>query len=234
MAKNNNQPNVTNLANNAHEGYFGAVAYAQGEGNRYLGRIDHNTRIIGSPVEITNSNISNKVLKELAKTVNIAEVRAHNPDYTRNMTDVQIRNELVSGGKLKAALSFVENAECFNLIFYVDPEGDSAINRHAIGSNVAKQVTNQLDVGFGIGKTWKTDKPKKEEEPNKPDTEPEPDPETPPVPPTPPTPSTPPPAPKPQNISTTINKGETGKLTPQDMKNVVNKATTVDTSATTT
>lgn len=93
-------------------------------GFKGLDRVTHrDAQIAGEPVEVTDKDLADKIRQQMNAKITEADIQAvreKNKDLA-DMSDDQIRVMMLSG-PVKAYMSFVENAECFNLGFLIEPK----------------------------------------------------------------------------------------------------------------
>lgn len=228
-----NQKGVSNISNHTPNGFNAVVAYSQGHGFRRLDHVVHgNARIFGEPQLVTGTNaekarehIKNNLSESMIKQMENSLINAYGnnlPDNLKNPT--ALREEAkrqLTAGNIKSYLSYVEDAECFNLGFFVEPgsieitydQGKVVQHKLGTGSVVGLEDAQKSEFGLAIGIDLKKNETPKEDTPS---TEPTPG-ETP-VPNKPPVtdiPDNPPPVTPVtpvDNVSTTIHSGAPVKV----------------------
>lgn len=194
---------------------FGVMAFSQvNTGFRALSPFNNeSTPIVGNAIDVTNSAISDKVLSKikssLAKNPKMLESIVSQDPSLKNATPAQITELLTSGNfKLKAVLSGVNNSECFNLGFMIEPELKmKSENTITVGDIVGRSKVTKSEFGIAWMRKWWSDDVKKEEKPKEQDN-PKTKPDTPGQEPIPPTPDVPPVTPNPSINPGWTNVGE--------------------------
>lgn len=140
-------------------------------------KIDHsNARFVGTPSEITDTAMSEKIREQVKKSISSKEAQEFqkgNPVLEKLTLD-EVKTKMVAG-KVSAYLSFEESSQCFNLGFVAEPgditqetggKDNPANSSVATGTLVGVSESEVGSAGLGLGQKWIKDKPKDPNNPN--------------------------------------------------------------------
>lgn len=178
-----------------HEKAFNwLVAYSQKwpGGLKGLDFFKQNAQIAGMPIDVSNANFADSIRKQMQDKIPQATIKQLQQSLP-GVSESDIRKAF-AGGKVKAALSYEKDAECFNLMFIVEPINSSSVEWNTIqtGSVIGDSKTDVVTTGIGAGISWEKllqkkskpqEQPKKQEQ-DKTKTDPKKNPGQEPIPPT--------------------------------------------------
>lgn len=195
IAKNIVSQNEFKIWNNLNsDNYIGTIGFSQTNGFRQLDSFNHkNIQIAGQPIDVTDKpfagNVINKMMASIANNGEMLNgIIKNNPHLQKifeqypnksNREKAALIMESIKKWwfKLKAVLSGVKDAECFNLWFVIEPNTPVFENQNKItvGDTIGENKYYESLVGLAVGFGWKK-KGGEVEEKDKTKTTPDPDP----------------------------------------------------------
>lgn len=171
---------IATLGEYFKEWFTGLVAFNQKNAGKdfvRVDKIDHsNARFVGTPSEITDTAMSEKIREQVKKSISSKEAQEFqkgNPVLEKLTLD-EVKTKMVAG-KVSAYLSFEESSQCFNLGFVAEPgditqetggKDNPANSSVATGTLVGVSESEVGSAGLGLGQKWIKDKPKDPNNPN--------------------------------------------------------------------